>query len=153
VSDDVRRVRKTSGYVDPEEDWAEDVWVPDADGGDVVMSLEDYRFLRVVCDDWHRQVDDLLVEVQRLRAEVERLKSREITDEQIDAAWEVVRVPANAYAARQTLASFRVFPCKECGGSGKFPDRVQAWDIPGAPVPECERCNGHGWIREEHGDE
>ena len=95
----------------------------------------------------------LYEDYDRLRAEVERLKSREITDEQIDAAWEVVRVPANAYAARQTLASFRVFPCKECGGSGKFPDRVQAWDIPGAPVPECERCNGHGWIREEHGDE
>ena len=153
MSDDVRRVRKTSGYVDPEEDWAEDVWVPDADGGDVVMSLEDYRFLRVVCDDWHRQVDDLLVEVQRLRAEVERLKSREITDEQIDAAWGD-NVELHHGDERYIRASaIGIIECPECGGLGEFPGRVQAWDIPGAPVPECERCNGHGWIREEHGDE
>ncbi len=31
-------------------------------------------------------------------------------------------------------------PCAECGGSGELPDAVQAWDIPGAPVPTCPSC-------------
>ena len=32
--------------------------------------------------------------------------------------------------------------CKTCGGSGELKDAVQAWDIPGAPIPECLDCGG-----------
>ena len=32
--------------------------------------------------------------------------------------------------------------CKTCGGSGELKDAVQAWDIPGAPIPDCPDCGG-----------
>lgn len=30
--------------------------------------------------------------------------------------------------------------CTVCGGSGELKDAVQAWDVPGATVPECSFC-------------
>ena len=33
-------------------------------------------------------------------------------------------------------------PCETCGGSGELKDAVQAWDIPGAPIPDCPDCGG-----------
>jgi len=44
----------------------------------------------------------------------------------------------------QALAELESEPCKTCGGSGEieFPDAVQAWDIPDAPIPteHCPDC-------------
>lgn len=34
--------------------------------------------------------------------------------------------------------------CPICGGSGELPEAKQAWDIPGAPIPECAICKGIG---------
>lgn len=61
-----------------------------------------------------------------------------ITEAEIDAAW---RTSFSWHA----LEPLGIVACSECGGAGEFPDRVQAWDVPGAPIPECEPCHGHGW--------
>ena len=34
--------------------------------------------------------------------------------------------------------------CPTCEGTGELKDAVQAWDEPGAPIPECEACSGTG---------
>lgn len=36
--------------------------------------------------------------------------------------------------------------CPECKGTGENREAKQAWDIPEAPAPVCERCNGEGKI-------
>lgn len=37
--------------------------------------------------------------------------------------------------------------CPDCKGRGENRDAMQAWDIPGAPIPECKRCRGRGTIK------
>lgn len=32
-------------------------------------------------------------------------------------------------------------PCPVCDGRGELREAVQAWDIPGAPVPRCTHCD------------
>ncbi len=36
--------------------------------------------------------------------------------------------------------------CPICKGTGENRDAMQAWDIPGAPVPECYKCKGTGEV-------
>jgi hypothetical protein len=75
-----------------------------------------------------------------------------ITEEQIDRAWEVVLVPANAYATRQALSYLNVIPCSECGGSGVYcaDDFYPGDRWNGSTCSPCETChrNGksHGWV-------
>ena len=35
-------------------------------------------------------------------------------------------------------------PCEVCMGLGENKDELQAWDIPGAPIPPCTACGGTG---------
>jgi hypothetical protein len=99
-------------------------------------------------------------EVMRLQAEVERLKlehnveinrllgvsvcsAHHITDEQIDKAWkfgECFLGPARNNLLKQ-LSLIGIVKCPECEGVG-------------VGVSEhCTNCAGHGWIREERGDD
>jgi hypothetical protein len=109
-----------------------------------------------VCGEHKYDEDDFqwcpFCEIDRLRAEVERLKSREITDEQIDRAWQKLRKYKESSEFKDTLVwsalgavleVFGIVECPECGGRGDN----------GNPHYWCQRCFGHGWIREEHGDE
>jgi hypothetical protein len=34
--------------------------------------------------------------------------------------------------------------CEVCEGRGELVEAVQAWDVPGAPIPRCDHCNGTG---------
>jgi len=38
-----------------------------------VLPIEDYEFLKTVCDDWHKQADALLAEVERLKCHCDLL--------------------------------------------------------------------------------
>ena len=38
--------------------------------------------------------------------------------------------------------------CEICGGSGENRDAVQAWDIPGAPIPDCP-CTKQTFLQED----
>lgn len=103
--------------------------------------------------------------VARLRAEVERLSTTAemqstwihencgssleglwITNEQIDAAWAIATGPEPD--ALDSLAELSIVACKECGGDG-------VWAMTGInkSCPVCAKYTGHGWIKEEHGDE
>jgi hypothetical protein len=118
--------------------------------------------------------------INRLRAEVERLKRhiteieqlhREyleeveaargvwITDEQIDKAWanrygRCETRPGGYYGSVITLDAedFGIVECPECEDSMK-PGWVFKMDIgSGGDFEDCPRCHGHGWTREEHGE-
>ncbi len=77
-----------------------------------------------------------------------------ITTEQIDKAWNRIRVLRNlgddggASAIEELLAdTFHIVACEECGGSGEGGMRYD-----GSPVPieePCFDCNGHGWVVKE----
>lgn len=105
-----------------------------------------------------------LDEIARLRSEVERLKDVRwsledaisalsgeedffvIKAKQIDAAWDDPVELHHGDDRYIKASAIGIVECPECEGLGEFPDSVQAWDIPDAPVPECEHCHGHGWI-------
>ena len=96
-------------------------------------------------------------EINRLSAEVERLKAREITDEQIDAAWHLLQTYKNSsefkdsliwQAISAALSQCGIVECPECDGDGM--DSDPSGESEGF---DCPRCQGHGWIREERGDE
>lgn len=99
-------------------------------------------------------LDDAIEEISRLRSievdlrfEVERLKAREITDEQIDAAWNQVRwfrEQNRNTEADNIEAVLSEMGIVECG--------CQKMNRHGLDN-ECASCHGHGWIREERGDE
>lgn len=36
--------------------------------------------------------------------------------------------------------------CGVCEGQGELKEAVQAWDVPGAPIPDCDTCKGTGRI-------
>lgn len=84
---------------------------------------------------------------ERLRAEVERLKAREITDEQIDAAWAIAvagGVRLWDHSAAHAISALGIVGCPGC------------WSCMEHDSKEArlrKDCHGHGWIREEHGDE
>lgn len=69
-----------------------------------------------------------------------------ITNEQIDAAWAIATGPEPD--ALDSLAELSIVACKECGGDG-------VWAMTGInkSCPVCAKYTGHGWIKEEHGDE
>jgi hypothetical protein len=113
------------------------------EGGDYVMA-EDYERLRA---------DMKIIDANNdeLRAEVERLKARVITDEQVDRAWkrrDGYALGGYAWAwYGAALIDLGIVECQGCGGSG-------IKDVPrGQVTMACPRCHGHGWIREERGDE
>ena len=100
-------------------------------------------------------------EIDRLRAEVERLKNersiremhvhRWIPNEQIDKAWKYAGLQPHQLtkvAAFRALALLGIVECPECGGLGMFNDGKFVH-----PHDPCPRCDGHGWIREERFDE
>jgi hypothetical protein len=76
-----------------------------------------------------------------------------ITEGQIDAAWKVVLVPANAYAVRQALSHLNIIPCSECGGQGRLDQEPQTGGCYPDQNPPCPACyrNGksHGWVWKE----
>jgi hypothetical protein len=96
-------------------------------------------------------------EINRLRAEVERLKAREITDAEIDAAWEKIRFISTqgvtgatiALVLEDLLGMFKIVECAECGGMGTTEHDAGVEIVP----LSCSNCHGHKWIREEQGDE
>jgi hypothetical protein len=82
-----------------------------------------------------------------------------ITDEQIDAAWKMVR--GWQHGGGTTTEDFRLWmmifkrmsivECSRCGGSGRLKRRATESAL--YPPQTCPRCQGHGWIRDERGDE
>ena len=63
MSDDVRRVTEKESP-----SWPYGEILADDPNGDYALLLwEDYEFLKTVCDDWHKQADALLAEVERLK--------------------------------------------------------------------------------------
>jgi hypothetical protein len=100
----------------------------------------------------------LRAEVEALRAEVERLKSERsiremhghqwIPDERVDAAWtrasvRSLRVGQPENDGRESLAELGIVECPNCWDGERFDVRPE----------DCPICHGHGWIREERGDE
>jgi hypothetical protein len=95
-----------------------------------------------------------IVDYDRLRSEVERLKSREITDEQIDEAWWYAHYhPRGEHRdiCLELLSKLHIDECPECGGSG-VTEHYAGIEF-GELTLQCRHCNGHKWIREERGDE
>lgn len=43
----------------------------------------------------------------------------------------------------------RMRVCPDCHGTGTNPEAKQAWDIPEAPEPDCQTCQGEGQIPDE----
>jgi hypothetical protein len=81
-------------------------------------------------------------EISRLRAEVERLKARAITAEQIDKAWAMAtgNQPEGIWVMEE-LGIVECYPCAGtgvhlCGGGGN-----------GFRQEPCHFCHGHKWIR------
>jgi hypothetical protein len=87
-----------------------------------------------------------------------------ITNEQIDAAWasadqflmdaEIHQSPlhkATAGGMYEVLTIIGIVECPECGGLGviEYPPPIGG----GCMCPRCAKYTGHGWIREERGDE
>jgi hypothetical protein len=120
------------------------------------------------------EMKQVRLEIDRLRAEVERLKDIEqlyrelgeeveaarpgvvITNEQIDKAWanrhgrcETRR--GGYYGSVVTLDAedLGIVECPECDGSGVFTHSDDVVSV----SQSCPRCHGHKWIREERGDE
>lgn len=63
----------------------------------------------------------MAVEIQALRSEIEGLRTLAPA-----ASWQV--------------------PCPVCNGTHQLREAVQAWDVPGAPVPECPYCDEEGTL-------
>ena len=87
-------------------------------------------------------------EIRDLRAEVKRLKSREITEEQIDKAWEYAHFHTRGEhrdICLELLLKLGIVECPECIGHVGMYSTVTGLN--------CPRCDGHGWIREEYGDD
>ncbi len=126
------------------------------EGGDYIMA-EDYDRLRAEHQVANEQRDQAQRWYREKCAEVERLKARVITDEQIDKAWERLSLDSEetwtkyTYGVLETLRDLGIVECPECSGSGlRLPKKI------GENFrcqTECLHCHGHGWIREERGDE
>ena len=104
----------------------------------------------------------LVSEIGRLRLDAENgwaardhwKKKCEAKDAVVEAARELEHIHADHAECRDVddaicrctlciaLRALDKPTCKTCGGSGELKDAVQAWDIPGAPIPECPDCGG-----------
>lgn len=67
---------------------------------------------------------------------VDREKAIKVLDKLIDQLEYKPRPPEQGKAQGEK--------CEICEGTGELKDAVQAWDIPGAPIPECGICKGTG---------
>jgi hypothetical protein len=47
---------------------------------------------------------------------------------------------ADAVRELRIACGAMVLDCPICNGTGENRDAMQAWDIPGAPVPDCHYC-------------
>ena len=99
-------------------------------------------------------------EIDRLNKRVEELESRQPTEEQIDAAWELLVEKAGLFGWDSGWAQILLFvfarlgivACEECGGSGveEFKDNCYHTGIKVDATRDCPTChrNGksHGWV-------
>lgn len=96
------------------------------------------------------RIEELERECARLmKVRVSEMTARgglRITTAQINGAWRVVQVPANAYAVRQALSYLNILPCDECGGEGRAFDHhdggkvILEW-----ACPSCADRGTNGW--------
>lgn len=121
-------------------------------GGRRWVLAEDFQRLRADVKFWNETAIEYKRQLnETIRRGPESAGLHIITTEQINRAWAKASELLGEYyedVPYEVLECFGIVACEKCGGRGELPDAVQAWDIPGAPIPECQACNGNGWVME-----
>jgi hypothetical protein len=83
-----------------------------------------------------RQIRHDAVEI----ANAVRLVSATKNNENVRALLNRIRELEKREAELTAVCRNVVDKCPICDGSGELVEAVQAWDVPGAPTPECSWC-------------